>query len=125
MLSIIVIAESHYQPPPAAQQSPEVWSSAGRVRPLSSSFVIDAAPAKGMSNTPTPRPIVYWNGKVTKKWDGKSPRRMTEAQIEAMKISWPGFAEQLRKQESFREVQPMIYSHGAVFLQSKKTAPVE
>ena len=71
-----------------------------------------------MSETTTTRPIKYWNGRTTKRWNGQLPLRMTAEQIEGMAQSWPEFSEKLQdfagKQINGKIYEPWIYSHGAV-----------
>ncbi len=68
--------------------------------------------------TTTSRPIKYWNGKITKRWNRRLPLRMTAEQIDAMLQTWPEFAISKQNLErrwgNCKTFEPWIYSHGAV-----------
>ena len=86
------------------------------------------------TTTTTTRRIVYWNGKVAKKWDGKAPLRMTEAQIEQQRSEWPEFEERYIYFQTFfhkdkedgslgNGFEPWMHNHGVVFWLGSKKRP--
>ena len=84
-----------------------------------------------MSTTTTTRPIVYWNGKFAKRWNGELPKRMTEAQIEQQRREWPEFEERSVYFQSYfhkdnadgslgNGFEPWMHNHGVVIWMGSK-----
>ena len=86
-----------------------------------------------MSNTTTTttRPIVYWNGKFSKRWNGELPKRMTESQIAQQRREWPEFEERCVYFQSYfhkdnedgslgNGFEPWMHNHGVVIWMGSK-----